>query len=188
MNLPNKLIIFRIALIPFFLFFFLTAQPGDSVFRLIAMVIFVLAAFSDFLDGYLARKWDMTTNFGKLMDPMADKMLVCSALVALVQRHELAAWVVIIIICREFWVTALRILALEQGREIISASKLGKVKTVLQMGMLACLLAGVGSGAYGIFVHEWWGIVANVLVILTVIATVFSAVEYTWGHRAIVRV
>lgn len=181
-NLPNMLIVLRIILIPVFLFFLLNAGSGEDIFRLIAIIIYLVAAISDFFDGYLARKWNTVSNFGKMMDPLADKMLVSAALIALAYRHELSAWVVVIIICREFWVTALRQLALEQGREVIAASKWGKIKTMLQMTMLALLMAGMGT-------EELFGqtgtIIATVFVYLAVIATVISAIEYTKNHRVV---
>ena len=180
MNLPNKLVVFRIALIPFFLFFFLRAVPGESMFRVIALVIFLLAAITDYWDGYFARKWGMVTSFGKLMDPLADKMLVASALVALAARQELSAWVVVIVLCREFLVTGLRQLAIENGSGIISASIWGKLKTVIQMTMISCLVAGMGvPGLFG----QFGFIVAQVLIYATVIITVFSAIDYVRDYK-----
>lgn len=181
-NLPNILVIVRIALIPVFLFFFLNAGPGEYFFRFISMLIFLAASVSDFFDGFLARRWNTVSNFGKLMDPLADKMLVSSALIALAYRQELAAWVVIVIICREFWVTSLRMLALEQGNKVISASIWGKTKTVLQMIMLTVLISGIGT----INILGQWGItITLMLVYLAVIATIFSAVEYTKEYSAV---
>ena len=200
-NLPNMLIVLRIILIPVFLFFFLSSpdsqvppEAGESAgllwavtggltaivytpFRLAAVAVFLIAAISDYFDGLLARKWNTVSNFGKLMDPLADKMLVSAAMVALASRQELAAWVVIVIICREFWVTSLRMLALEQGKEIISASMWGKIKTVLQMVMLTVLIAGYGTSAVGIL-----------LVYMAVFATILSAIEYTRGHKDVFEV
>jgi len=181
-NLPNMLIVFRILLIPVFLFFFLMAEPApsQSLFRLIAMIVFLIASITDFFDGLLARRWNTVSNFGKLMDPLADKMLVSSALIALSYRQELAAWAVVVIICREFWVTALRQLALEQGKEVIAASMWGKIKTVLQIVMLVALLAGMGAGQ---LLGQLGTTIATILVYLAVIATVVSAVEYTKDYR-----
>jgi len=167
-------------MIPVFLLFFLNAGPGVSAFRIVALLVFLAASISDFLDGYLARKWNMVSNFGKLMDPLADKMLVCSALVALTYRQELAAWVVVVIVCREFWVTALRQLALEQGQKVIAASNWGKIKTVLQIIMLIALMAGMGI--YELF-GAWGNTVATVLIYLAVFATILSAIEYTKDYR-----
>ena len=183
-NLPNLLIVFRVLLIPVFLFFFLNAGPGESVFRLVAMIVFLVASITDFFDGHLARKWGMVSNFGKLMDPLADKMLVSAAMIALTSRQELAAWIVVVIVCREFWVTALRQLALEQGREVIAASVWGKAKTVLQVAMLAVLMAGMGT-------DELFGrtgtIIADIFVYLAIFATILSAVEYTRNYKEVFR-
>jgi CDP-diacylglycerol--glycerol-3-phosphate 3-phosphatidyltransferase len=181
-KLPNMLIVFRVLMIPVFLFFFLSAGPGDYVFRITATVIFLVAAISDFFDGHLARRWNTVSNFGKLMDPLADKMLVSTALVALAYRQELAAWVVAVIICREFWVTALRQLALEQGHHVIAASVWGKTKTVLQMTMLVAVMAGAGTH---VFFGAWGGTVVNVLVYSAVFVTILSAVEYTKSYRGV---
>lgn len=173
-NLPNILIIFRIVLIPVFLFFFLNASPTENIFQMLALLVFIVAAVSDFFDGYLARKWNTVSNFGKLMDPVADKMLVCSAMIALVYARELSAWIVAVIVCREIWVTSLRMLALEQGQEVIAASMWGKVKTVLQIAMIIGLLISFGG---------FLGIVTQILVYLALIATVISAAEYTIKNR-----
>lgn len=182
-NLPNLLIVLRIILIPVFLFFFMADGPlpaegpvsaeGPSYFRIIALIIFLVAAISDFFDGLLARRWNTVSNFGKLMDPLADKMLVSAAMIALAYRQELAAWAVVIIICREFWVTSLRMLALEQGKEVIAASWWGKTKTVLQMIMLTVFISGLS------FLDH----IGTVLMYLSVIATVLSAVEYTKDYK-----
>ena len=188
MHLPNILIIFRVLLIPVFLFFFLSAPPmqalGGSVpaFRIIAFIFFLTAALTDLLDGHLARKWNLVSNFGALMDPLADKMLVCSALVALAFRQELAAWIVILIICREFWVTSLRMLALEQGRKVISASVWGKIKTVLQIIMVSALIAGRDIVALTGLVR-FADVLTMILIYLTILATVLSAVEYTRSYK-----
>ena len=171
-NLPNMLIIFRIVLIPVFLFFFLNAVPTENIFRVLALLVFIIAAISDFFDGYLARRWNTVSNFGKLMDPVADKMLVCSAMIALVFTGELSAWIAAVIVCREIWVTSLRMLALEQGQEVIAASIWGKIKTALQMVMIIALLVNLD----GIFS-------AQILVFMALIATIISAAEYTIKNR-----
>ena len=165
-NLPNLLIVLRIVLIPVFLFFYLEGEP------IIATTIFLVAAISDFFDGLLARMWNTVSNFGKLMDPLADKMLVSAALVALAYTQELAVWIVVVIICREFWVTSLRMLALEAGKTVIAASMWGKIKTVLQMVMLTVLISELFTG-----------ILVDVLVYSAVIATILSAVEYTRDYK-----
>lgn len=179
-NLPNMLIVLRIVLIPVFLFFFMNTGPSgepifdEYIFRMVAVAVFLVAAISDFFDGLLARRWNTVSNFGKLMDPLADKMLVSAAMVALAYRQELAAWVVVIIICREFWVTSLRMLALEQGHAAMAASMWGKTKTVLQMVMLVVFIAGFSGTT-----------IAMILMYLAVIATILSAVEYTRDYKGV---
>jgi CDP-diacylglycerol--glycerol-3-phosphate 3-phosphatidyltransferase len=175
-NLPNLLIIFRIICIPLFLVFYFN-EAGQTF---VALIIFLTAAFTDFLDGYLARKWNTVSNFGKLMDPLADKLLVCSALVAMTYNRDIAAWVVIVIICREFWITALRQLALEQGKQVMAASIWGKLKTVLQIAMVSAILLNIDAwfGGAGFFI-------AQILVYFTVAATVISAIDYTKDYRTV---
>ena len=137
MNLPNKLTILRILLIPVFVFFMLghTGTAG----KWIAGLLFIAASLTDTLDGYLARKNDEITVFGKFMDPLADKLLVCSALICLVQLGRLSAWVVIIIVSREFIISGFRLVAAERGT-VIAASPWGKLKTVTQMIMVILLI------------------------------------------------
>jgi len=184
-NLPNVLVILRIILIPVFLFFVLRIVPGEFVMRWLALIVFVVAAISDFLDGYFARKWSQVSSFGKLMDPLADKMLVSAALIALVYMQYLAVWIVVVIICREFWVTALRLLALEQGKEVIAASIWGKIKTVLQMTMIITLLTGFGTPNFLLPINfgQVGSVIVTILIYLSLIATVFSAYEYTKSYK-----
>jgi len=184
-HLPNILVILRIILIPVFLFFVLRIVPGESVMRWLALIVFIAAAISDFFDGYYARKWSMVSSFGKLMDPLADKMLVSAALIALVYMQYLAVWIVVVIICREFWVTALRLLALEQGRDVIAASIWGKIKTVLQMVMIITLITGFGTADFLLPIDfgQAGNVVVSVLIYLSLIATVFSAYEYTKSYK-----
>ena len=153
--------------------------------RWLALIVFVSAAISDFFDGYFARKWSMVSSFGKLMDPLADKMLVSAALIALVYMQQLPVWIVVIIICREFWVTALRLLALEQGYDVISASIWGKIKTVLQMAMIITLITGLGTPDFLLPIDfgQVGSILVTILIYLALIATVFSAYEYTKSYK-----
>ena len=131
MNLPNKLTILRTLMIPVFLFFLLTDCAGDYS-KWIAVVVFILASLTDFLDGHIARKYNLVTNFGKFMDPLADKLLVCSAMIALVGMHRLSSIVAIIIIAREFIISGFRLIASDNGI-VIAASYWGKFKTTFQM-------------------------------------------------------
>lgn len=137
MNTPNKLTLLRIIMVPVFvLFMYLNFEYA----RIIATILFCIASFTDFLDGYLARKYHLVTNFGKFADPLADKILVCSAMILLVQTGEIPAWGVIIIISREFAVTGFRIIAASENITI-AASSLGKVKTVSQLIAIIFLLS-----------------------------------------------
>ena len=137
MNLPNKITIFRMCMIPFFLVFFLIDTIPYN--NWIALAIFVIAAASDAVDGYLARKYNLVTNFGKFMDPMADKLLCCSALVCLCAKGEVPAWIVLIIIGREFAISGIRQIAADNG-VAIAASNWGKAKTIAQMAMIIVML------------------------------------------------
>ena len=138
MNLPNKLTIFRVILIPFFVVFMLAPIcPGYANY--IAVAIFIVASLTDLLDGKIARKYNLVTNFGKFMDPLADKLLVCSALICFVELDKLPAWMVIIIIAREFIISGFRLVASDNGI-VIAASWWGKSKTISQMIMILSLI------------------------------------------------
>ena len=126
MNLPNKLTVLRICMIPFFVAALLYENGADQTMRIIANVIFITASLTDLLDGKIARKYGLVTNFGKFMDPLADKLLVCSALICLIQLGQLPAWVVIVIISREFIISGFRLVAADNGI-VIAASYWGKV-------------------------------------------------------------
>ena len=174
MNLPNKLTILRVIMIPVFLVVLLCPLGIDSqLARYIATAIFCIASATDALDGYIARKYNLVTNFGKFMDPLADKLLVCSAMIALIGMPDahvaLPNWVVIIIIAREFIITGFRTLAAEQN-VVIAASKWGKAKTISQMLMLILLLLNFGGV---IFTYT-----ATALLWLSVVITIVSAFDY----------
>lgn len=142
MNLPNKLTILRIFMIPFFIFFLLS-QGGENVtYRMIAVALFIIASLTDLLDGKIARKYNLVTNFGKFMDPLADKLLVCSALIALIELKQLPAWMVIIIISREFIISGFRLVASDNGI-VIAASYWGKWKTTFQMVAVVLLIINI---------------------------------------------
>ncbi|MDR1537692.1 MAG: CDP-diacylglycerol--glycerol-3-phosphate 3-phosphatidyltransferase [Clostridiales bacterium] len=174
LNLPNKLTLLRVVMIPAFLALYLGLPFGERASRLAALAVFAAASFTDWLDGYIARSQNLVTNFGKLMDPLADKMLVAAAFVAMTQTGELPAWAVIIIISREFLITGFRMLALEQSI-VIHASSLGKAKTVSQMALIIAALSTLipPQAVY-------------ILMIAAVALTVASAVEYLWKNRGIV--
>lgn len=138
MNLPNKLTMLRVILIPFYIFFTLTEYAG-SASPWIALGIFAVASLTDLLDGKIARKYNLITNFGKFMDPLADKLLTCSAMICFIEKKIMPAWVVIVIIAREFIISGFRLIASDNG-VVIAASMWGKVKTVFQMVMVILMI------------------------------------------------
>lgn len=167
MNLPNKLTTFRVILIPFFVFFML-APNMTGINNYIAVAIFIVASLTDLLDGKIARKYNLVTNFGKFMDPLADKLLVCSAMICLIQTGQLAAWIVVIIIAREFIISGFRLVAADNDI-VIAASYWGKFKTVSQMFMLILLIADFG-GAFNM--------IAQVLIWVSLVLTIVSLIDY----------
>ena len=172
MNLPNKITLARVVLIPAFLAAYMLQNEW------LALILFVVAAVTDFVDGYLARRLGLVTNFGKLMDPLADKILVCSALIAFVATQTLSAWIVIILISREFYVSGLRQLALEQ-KIVVAASSTAKIKTVMQIILIIYFLLPYPFD----FLHVLPITVA--LIILTVLISLYSAAEYSYKNRGI---
>lgn len=174
MNLPNKLTILRTVMIPFFILFLYT-DWFHGYDKIIAAVIFIAASLTDMLDGKIARKYNLVTNFGKFMDPLADKLLVCSALIALVDLNKIAAWVVIIIIAREFIISGFRLIAAENGI-VIAANYWGKFKTVSQMIMIILLLIDLG----GVF-----DILEQIFIWLSLALTVISLITYIWQNRSV---
>jgi CDP-diacylglycerol--glycerol-3-phosphate 3-phosphatidyltransferase len=167
-NLPNLLTVLRIMLVPALVVALLGDTPGGDV---LAAIVFALASLTDFVDGYLARARDSVTTFGKLMDPLADKLLIVAALISLVSLHRLAAWVAMVIITRELAVTVLRLGATQAG-VVMSASLFGKAKTCLQ---IAAILAVIAAGG-----HEAW---VSALLYATVAVTVISGLDYFFGLR-----
>lgn len=167
MNLPNKLTVLRVIMVPFFVLFMLT-DIGGAANKWIALVIFCVASLTDMLDGKIARARNLVTNFGKFMDPLADKLLVCSAMICLITTGQLAAWIVIIIIAREFIISGFRLVAADSGI-VIAASYWGKFKTVAQMAMVIVLIADFG----GIF-----DTVGTALIWISLVLTIVSLVDY----------
>lgn len=139
MNLPNKLTMLRVVMIPFFVVFMLVPIAGDAD-KWIALALFIAASLTDMLDGHIARKYHLVTNFGKFMDPLADKLLVCSALICLVDLGRIPSWIVIVIIAREFIISGFRLIASDNG-VVIAASYWGKFKTTFQMVMICLMIA-----------------------------------------------
>ena len=177
MNLPNKLTIFRVILIPFFVFFLLAPYfPGYG--KYIAVAIFIVASLTDLADGKIARKYNLVTNFGKFMDPLADKLLVCSAMICLVETKKLAAWIVIIIIAREFIISGFRLVASDNG-VVIAASYWGKFKTTFQMLMIIALILD--------FSNKYFHILSTVLVYVALILTVVSLIDYIVKNKNVLK-
>ena len=175
MNLPNKLTVLRVLMIPFFVLFALTdVVPGYSNY--IAVAIFVIASLTDLLDGKLARKYNLVTDFGKFMDPLVDKLLVCSALICLVSMERLPAWIVIVIISREFIISGFRLVASDNG-VVIAASYWGKFKTTFQMLMIIVLFLDLG----GVF-----DLIGEILIWAALILTVVSLVDYLVKNKNVI--
>ena len=168
MNLPNKLTVLRVILIPFFVVSLMIENGANQTFRYVAAAIFIIASLTDMLDGKIARKYNLVTNFGKFMDPLADKLLVCSALICLIQLGQLPAWMVIIIVSREFIISGFRLVAAEQGI-VIAASYWGKFKTTFQMLMIIVMIMNLG-GAFDM--------VGTVLMWIALALTIISLVDY----------
>ena len=147
MNLPNKLTTLRVIMIPFFVFFLLWQNGENRTFRMIALALFIIASLTDLLDGKIARKYNLVTNFGKFMDPLADKLLVCSALICLIELNALPAWMVIVIISREFIISGFRLIASDNG-VVIAASYWGKFKTTFQMVSVVLLILDIPALAF----------------------------------------
>ena len=172
MNTPNKLTVARMILVPFLVVFLLTGWGGEAN-RWICLAIFVAASVTDWFDGHLARKYNLITNFGKFMDPLADKLLVCSAMICMIELDRLPAWVVIIIIGREFIISGFRLIAAENGI-VIAANYWGKFKTVSQMIMIILLLIDLG-GAFDIL--------EQIFIWLSVALTIISLITYIWQNK-----
>lgn len=175
MNLPNKLTMFRIILIPFFVVFLL-AQPVGAASRWIALVIFIVASLTDLLDGKIARKYHLVTNFGKFMDPLADKLLVCSAMICLIQLGQIPAWIVCVIIAREFAISGYRLIAAEKG-SVIAANYWGKFKTTFQMIMVILMIADIPQ----------LRILTSVIMWIALALTVISLVVYVVQNKDILK-
>ena len=166
MNTPNKLTVARMILVPFLVLFMLTDLGGEAN-RYIALAIFVVASVTDWFDGKLATKYTLVTNFGKFMDPLADKLLVCSALICLVEMGKIPAWIVIIIVSREFIISGFRLVASDNG-VVIAASYWGKFKTTFQMVMIVLMIADIPV----------LSLVTTIVMWAALILTVVSLVDY----------
>ena len=177
MNLPNKLTVLRVIMIPFFVVFMLTDITGGAS-KYIALAIFCVASFTDFLDGHLARKHNLVTNFGKFMDPLADKLLVCSAMICLIPSGKLETWIVLVIIAREFIISGFRLVASDNGI-VIAASYCGKFKTVSHMAMIILLIL-----SYTI-TNPIFGVITDIVKWIGLALTVISLVDYVWKNKQV---
>ena len=174
MNLPNKLTILRVILIPVFVVFMLFDITGAAD-KWIALVIFCVASLTDMLDGKIARKYNLVTNFGKFMDPLADKLLVCTALICLTSMNRLNVIVVLVIIAREFIISGFRLVASDNGI-VIAASYWGKFKTVSQMALIIVLIMDLGGV---------WNVVGTVLTWVALLLTVVSLIDYIAKNKQV---
>ncbi len=175
MNLPNKLTTFRVVLIPFFVVFVMSDLAGAAS-KWVALGIFIVASLTDFLDGYIARKQHLVTNFGKFMDPLADKLLVSAAMICFVELHRMPAWIVLIIIAREFFISGFRLVAAEQGI-VIAAGWWGKFKTAFQMFMVIFMIIDL----------EKLQIVTDILMYIALALTLISMVDYVAKNKAVLK-
>lgn len=174
MNLPNKLTMFRVILIPFFVLFMLgNITEAD---KWAALGIFIVASLTDLLDGKIARKYGLVTNFGKFMDPLADKLLVCSALICLVALAKIPAWIVIVIIAREFIISGFRLVASDNG-VVIAASYWGKFKTTFQMLMICLMIADI----------EALQLLTTIVMWAALLLTVISLVDYLVKNKEVMK-
>lgn len=175
MNLPNKLTVLRVIMIPFFVFFMLTDYAGESS-KWIALAIFIVASLTDLLDGKIARKYNLVTNFGKFMDPLADKLLVVAALICLVEKGQLAAWIVIIITSREFIISGFRLIASDNG-VVLAASYWGKFKTTFQMIMVCLMIADLTQ----------LSLVTEIVMWIAVALTIISLLDYIVKNKHVMK-
>ena len=184
MNTPNKLTVIRILLIPFFILFLLMRSLPHNY--LLALIVFVVASATDALDGHLARKNDLVTNFGKFLDPLADKLLITSALICFVDLGFASSIVVVLITAREFLVTSLRLVAADKGT-VISASPLGKAKTVSQMMAVIAILMMQEGILLGIMPMNSAAVaIGEVLMWIACIFTLVSGIQYLYNGRAFI--
>ena len=177
MNLPNKLTIFRVILIPFFVVFLLL-DPSNQTYRYIADAIFIIASLTDMLYGKIARKYNLVTNFGKFMDPLADKLLVSAAMICLIATGQLAAWIVIVIISREFIISGFRLIASDNGI-VIAASYWGKFKTVFQMLMIIVLIANIQM--------PFFTVLGTILIYVALVLTIVSLIDYIVKNKDVLK-
>ncbi len=181
MNLPNKLTVLRVCLVPIFVLVLLLSNKSDiGFFRILPLIIFVGAAITDTLDGQIARKHNLITDFGKFMDPLADKLLVCSALICFIEIDYISSWIVILVIAREFIISGFRMLASSKG-VTIAANMWGKLKTVIQMLLVIVILCDF-AGIFGFL-----SALITPLIVLTILLTIISAATYIYDNKKVIR-
>jgi CDP-diacylglycerol--glycerol-3-phosphate 3-phosphatidyltransferase len=175
MNLPNKLTMLRVLMIPLFVVLLLWDHGENQILRMISLVVFCIASLTDYLDGQIARHNHMVTNFGKFMDPLADKLLVCSALICLIELNQLPAWYVIIIIAREFIISGFRLVASDNG-VVIAASWWGKFKTAFQMATVILLILNIPR----------LSIITTIVAIIAILLTIISLIDYIVKNKNVI--
>lgn len=175
MNLPNKLTLLRVVLIPVFVVLLLLEGGQNYTLRIAALIVFCVASFTDFLDGQIARRNNLVTNFGKFMDPLADKLLVCSALICMIELGQLPSWYVITVIAREFIISGFRLVAADNGI-VIAASWWGKFKTTFQMFTVILLILNIPA------LHTVTMIIAGVAFVLTLV----SLLDYIMKNHKVI--
>ncbi len=178
MNLPNKITMIRVILIPFFIVFMMI---DDTWAKWASLAVFVIASLTDFVDGQMARRMNLVTDFGKFMDPLADKMLVAAAMILFVEMGKIPAWIVVCIIAREFIISGFRMIAAEKGI-VIAAGWWGKIKTAETMVMLVVLLLFMSLGLKG----GVFFIIEQILIYLALILTIVSMIDYLLKNKGVI--
>ena len=167
MNLPNKLTVLRVILVPFFVVFLLLSKTAESM-KWIALVLFIVASLTDFLDGYLARSRNLVTTFGKFMDPLADKVLTISGMICLIELGRIPSWIVVIIVAREFIISGFRLIATEHGI-VIAANYWGKWKTTFQMIMIILMIVNIPALKMVTAIVMWVALILTIVSLATYI-------------------
>ncbi len=180
MNLPNKLTVLRILLVPFFVVFI--SLKNSSVCQIIGLAIFIIASLTDLADGKIARSRNMVTDFGKFMDPIADKLLVMSALIILVEQQRMPGWVCMLMLAREFIISGFRLVASTKGT-VIAAGIWGKLKTVSQMIYIPMAIFLVPMKEFGEDAHTIWDILTDVMMYISLALTLYSGFQYVWKNK-----
>ncbi len=175
MNLPNKLTTIRMIIVPFFVIALLYQGGTNYAARMIALILFIAASLTDLADGRISRRNNLVTDFGKFMDPLADKLLVCSALICFIQLGQIRAWMVVIIIAREFAISGFRLVASDNGI-VIAASYWGKFKTVFQMASVILLIINI----------QELSVVTDICIWIALILTVVSLIDYIYKNRKVI--